>query len=117
MSPVRYQDKPGSLDDGGLDPGSCGGFIDEPDLSIRFGGTTPVQGDGMVDGRPCYYRSRGTGWQFSVAPPGSDDALDLRAWEWGENPYIWPDGGYVTREISEQCIRKAVALWREAGRP
>ncbi len=86
-------------------------------IEVLFGGACPVQGEGIVDGRAIYYRSRGTGWQFSVAPEGSDDALGADCWEYGEDPYHWPDGGWVHGEVSRACIRRAVAKWREAGRP
>lgn len=46
---------------------------------VTFGGGCPVQGDGVVDGFPCYYRSRGAGWSFSVYPVGTDTYNDLEA--------------------------------------
>lgn len=95
-----------------VEQGDTCGSIDEPGLSIAWSGMCPVQGDGDVDGRVCYYRSRGDGWQFSVAAPGSDDALADDAWEYAEDPYIWPAGGYVAAAVSERCIRKAVAAFR-----
>lgn len=90
---------------------TCGSY-DAPGVSIEFGGLCPVQGDGFVDGRACYYRSRGEGWQFHVAADGSDDALGDDAWSYSERPYIFPDGGYVSAAVSRACIAKAVKLFR-----
>lgn len=93
------------------------GSIDEPGLSISWGGACPVQGYGTVDNRACYYRSRGEGWQFHVAAngadPDDDDAIfGEDAWEYAEAPYIWPDGGWVSASVTERRIRKAVAKYR-----
>lgn len=92
--------------------GETDGFIEEGGLSIAWSGMCPVQGDGEIDGRVCYYRSRGDGWQFHVAAPGSDDVFADDAWEYAEAPYIWPAGGYVAAAVSERCIRKAAAAFR-----
>jgi len=59
----------------------------------------------------CYYRSRGEGWQFHVAR--SDDVLlesDVFVYE--ERRYFFPDGGWVSSDVSELCIRAAVARFR-----
>lgn len=96
--------------------GTCGS-VDDDGIDIQFSGACPVQGEGTVDGREVYYRSRGEGWQFHVAAPGSEDALGDEAWEYTEHPYFFPDGGWVDASVSRACIRKAVAKWREAGRP
>lgn len=93
------------------------GELAEDGIDIQFGGACPVQGDGTVDGRVVYYRSRGTGWQFSVAPEGSTDALGTDCWEHAEDKYHWPDGGWVHADVSRECIRRAVSMWRSAGRP
>jgi hypothetical protein len=94
------------------------GWLDEPGLAIAWDGACPVQGEGMVDGRHCYYRSRGEGWQFSVAPPGGsdEDVFADDAWEYSESPYIFPEGGWVHPEVTEAGIRKAVAKFRETTR-
>lgn len=92
--------------------GDTVGCVYDEGLEIEFSGMCPVQGEGELDGRVCYYRSRGDGWQFSVAPTGSDDVFADDAWEYWEERYIWPAGGYVAASVSEVCIRKAVALFR-----
>jgi hypothetical protein len=92
--------------------GETHGFIEEPALSIAWGGVCPVQGDGVIDGRPCYYRSRGEGWQLYIAADGSDEPLADDAWIYSESRYFTPDGGYVASGVSERCIRKAALLFR-----
>jgi len=88
----------------------------EHGLAIAWGGACPVQGEGTLDGRECYYRSRGEGWQFHVAGPDGDVFGD-DAWVYSERKYIFPDGGWVSPAVSARCIRKAVKLYREgAGR-
>lgn len=87
--------------------------------SVDFGGACPVQGWGVVDGHACYYRARGKGWSLEVYPPGAS-ADDLNAsplWEHGEACYIWPDGGYVRPELSQQNIARAVAKFRGRDAP
>lgn len=98
-----------------VEQGETAGALSLPGLEIEWSGMCPVQGDGELDGRACYYRSRGDGWQFHVAAPGSDDALADDAWEYWEDPYVWPAGGYVAASVSEACIRKAVALFRKGA--
>lgn len=93
------------------------GCLHEGGIDVEFGGACPVQGDGEVDGRVVYYRSRGIGWTFSVAPDGSEDALGANCWEYAEDKYHWPQGGWVHADVSRECIRRAVSEWRGAGRP
>lgn len=94
-----------------------GGSIDDDGISISWGGACPVQGDGEINGRSCYYRSRGEGWQFHVAAPRADDPLADEAWSYEERKYSFPDGGWVTAGVSAACIRKAVRQWRAEGSP
>ena len=92
------------------------GELDLPGLAIRWSGACPVQGEGTVDGLPCYYRSRGEGWQFHVGPTPGCDPLDQDGWVYQEDPYVWPDGGWVPSSVSRACILKAVGLYREQRR-
>jgi hypothetical protein len=100
--------------------GSCedtAGAVMDPGVEIEFGGACPVQGWGTVDGLPCYYRSRGDGWQFELRKEAWDyqmERLEFEevVFEYSERCYLWPDGGWVHREVSEKCIRKAVARFR-----
>lgn len=105
------------------------GELVDDGIDIQFGGACPVQGDGTVDGRVMYYRSRGSGWELSIAKEGKrmreplegffpdSPALDEEAWVFAEHPYHWPDGGWVHADVSRECIRRAVAKWRAEGRP
>ncbi|MCC6318267.1 MAG: hypothetical protein IT361_11315 [Gemmatimonadaceae bacterium] len=83
-------------------------------LDIQWGGACPVQGEGTLDGRECYYRSRGEGWQFHVAG-ASGDVFGDDAWTHCERRYIFPAGGWVSAAVSERCIRAAVAKFRAEG--
>lgn len=93
------------------------GSILEPHFEIRWSGMCPVQGEGELEGREVYYRSRGEGWQFHVAREGGNDVFADDAWTWEERLYFFPSGGYVSRSVSERCIRRAVSKWRMSGRP
>lgn len=83
-----------------------------PGVELEFSGACPVQGDGEVDGFPCYYRTRGEGWQFHVATHGGDP-LDDGAFCYWERPYPFPHGGWVHREVSLECIRRGVEAFRK----
>lgn len=96
------------------DLGETNGSLHEGGLEIEFGGACPVQGFGRVDGLPCYYRSRGEGWQFHVASWPNGDPLNEDAWEYFERPYFFPQGGWVSPRVSVECIRRAVSLYRAA---
>lgn len=92
--------------------GETGGVYLDEGVEIHFGGACPVQGEGTVDGRECYYRSRGEGWQFHVAAPGSEDVFGDDAWSHSERCYVWPDGGWVSADVSRACIAQGVAAFR-----
>jgi hypothetical protein len=99
----------------GVTGGDTDGTAAGEGYQVEFGGACPVQGDGAVDGFPCYYRSRGAGWSFSVYAVGVDTYNDLEAapiWEHAETCYLWPDGGWVHTARSIACIERAVALFR-----
>jgi hypothetical protein len=82
---------------------------------VPFGGMCPVQGDGVIDGHPCYYRSRGKGWSLEIYPVGGSLETTPAIFEYGEGCYVWPDGGYVRPELSVQNIERAIAKFRAAG--
>jgi hypothetical protein len=86
---------------------ACCGKIDEPGLQIEWYGACPVQGEGTVDGHPCYYRAR-CGSQLEVY--AIDDLATQR-------PPIWTseemDGdGWDTADVTATFIRQAVTAWR-----
>ncbi len=93
------------------------GKIHERRLDVEWGGACPVQGTGLVDGHPCYFRSRHDSWSFECFAPGTDL----------EAPGPWPDpvytedhpgayageeAGWVEAAESEKNIRAAVARFR-----
>lgn len=89
------------------DHGTTGGSMAEDGLVIEWGGCVPVQGHGTLDGYSCYYRARGNGWRLEV-DTGPADAI----WEFGENPYVWPEAGYIHCSETEKNLRQAVKMWK-----
>jgi len=95
------------------------GSIGDDGIEIDFGGACPVQGMGEVDGHTCYYRSRGRGWQFMVWAKGvTEHQINKHGaepiFEYDEDPYAFPDGGWLHRDESIANIRRAVTKFREA---
>jgi hypothetical protein len=93
---------------------ACGEVSDDG-IDLEFAGACPVQGYGMVHGNPAYYRSRGTGWSLDVYAVGVDvcseeDPTDP-IFSHDENPYAFPDGGWIHRDESIANIRKAAAAF------
>jgi hypothetical protein len=84
--------------------------LSTPELDIEWSGACPVQGEGTLAGRKIYYRSRGEGWQFHVAPEGGE-VFDDGEWVYERRDYFFPDGGWVTSDVSEACVREAVNAW------
>ena len=104
---------------GGLD--ETGGSFFDDGLSIEFGGACPIQGNGTLDGHPCYYRARGRGWTFHVW--ARDAAIEeMSGLPTGEpifcaadlDAYAWPDGSWLHRDVTHQNLLRALAGWREA---
>ena len=80
----------------------------------RVYGQAPVQGTGIVDGLPWYFRAKHDEWSFVLAGSPSADPLEVGAsesgWSAGE-PYggrfeasYMPES--VAWEFIEQCIAK-----------
>lgn len=95
---------------------TSGSYVDPFGYVVEFSGMCPVQGEGQIDNREIYYRSRGEGWSFSVAKPRGDVFAD-DAWYYSEHDYFFPDGGYVSPDVSRACIEKALRKWRLEGCP
>ncbi|TBB60684.1 hypothetical protein ELH43_36720 [Rhizobium ruizarguesonis] len=76
-----------------------------------LGGNAPVQAEGIVDGRPLYFRARGTQWSLEIGYEERGDRPPMwwHVEDWGE----WPDAGYMPEDIALEMIDKAVALYRE----
>jgi hypothetical protein len=90
----------------------CHGEYVADGVDIAFAGACPVQGEGLVNGLPAYYRARGESWSLTIASdPCADPLCDSGAWSYWESPYYFPDGGWLHRDESIANIRKAVSLY------
>lgn len=93
------------------------GIYRSNDAYVNFGGACPVEGIGEIDGHGIYYRSRGEGWSLEIY----EDTIDIAEenvsgdviWEYGESRYYWPDGGWVSAEVSFANIDKALKLFQK----
>ncbi len=88
--------------------------------SGEIGGNCPVQGDGLVDGKPWYFRARGTAWSFEVADdPLCPDANWVSAFgEPGiefEQDYDGGDAGWMEDAVAWGLIEAAIARFRVEG--
>ena len=79
---------------------------------VPFAGMCPVQGEGEIDGHPCYYRARGRVWSLEVYGPGGSAEKSEAIWSTGRACYVWPDAGYLRADLSVQNIEGAVAEFR-----
>lgn len=64
--------------------------------SGTIGGACPLQGDGVVDGLPWYFRARGEAWSFSVAATPDGDAVAAGFSD-------APDGSFYTNGPSDNA--------------
>jgi hypothetical protein len=76
-----------------------------------LGGNCPVQAEGMVDGKPFYFRARGGHWSMGI---GGEVVLSPE-WRYGE-PYGDKEfaAGWMPQHEALGFIAKAIALY--AGR-
>lgn len=84
----------------------CNGYV-----LYWLGGNAPVQAEGIIDGRPLYFRSRGTQWSLEIGRVEEGDRPPM--WWHVENWGEWPDAGYMPEDVALEMIEKAVALYRE----
>ena len=74
-----------------------------------IGGNCPVQAEGVVDGKPFYFRARGDRWSLSVDLNGS-----LLNPEWS---YVEPYGGtefsagWMEEDVALEMIEKAIGIY------
>jgi hypothetical protein len=97
--------------------------IDEPTLKLsgRVGGLVPVQGEGLLDSKPWYFRARYEHWTFTMAEPGGDvhavrSMFHAAALEDGWNlERDWPFGqfsaGYMPLKASLANIRACARMY------
>jgi hypothetical protein len=80
------------------------------DLIVDYiGGNCPVQAEGVIDGKPFYFRARGEHWSMGVGgePVCSPEWEHVE--EWGDGQYA---AGWMPEEVAHQMIAKAVAMYR-----
>lgn len=73
-------------------------------------GMVPVQAEGVVNGHPFYFRSRGSRWSLTVAAAPGGSVWDTAAWRYEEGYGPWPEAGYMP--VEEARAKIAQALWR-----
>lgn len=89
--------------------------FEQDGVSTYYGGACPVQGQGLIDGHPFYYRARGRGWDLDVFE--QHEVLDEDLWpdpifSYRERPYAHPDGGWLQASESKLNILKAAEAFR-----
>ena len=69
-----------------------------------LGGNCPVQAEGTIDGRPFYFRARGSAWSFGVG----DDPVGEPEWEY-EQEYLGGPfaAGWMTEDEARSFIEYA----------
>ena len=84
-------------------------------IFVSFGGACPVQGEGVIDEHPVYYRSRGETWSMDFYAPGTDIEEDLPSesvFSTWHRDYIDYDGGWITAAESMRNILQATEEFR-----
>lgn len=78
----------------------------------NIGGFCPVQAEGSIDGKPFYFRARGSHWSLSI---GGEDVVVKPEWYheegYGEGPF---DAGWMELDEARSFIRKGAGLYRQA---
>jgi hypothetical protein len=80
-----------------------------------LGGYCPVQGYGMVDALPFYFRARHEHWSFEVCENPRADIQDLDTdWraDWYTEEAYDGNAGWMTRKEAHDAIITAVARYR-----
>lgn len=91
----------------------------ERDWNDYIEGQTPLQGYGLIDGYPWYFRARGDSWSLGIVEDKTIDCECLplvgccSGWlieeSWGE----WPSAGYMDEEIAWSLIEDTFKKFRE----
>lgn len=79
-----------------------------------IGGNCPVQAEGEVDGQAFYFRARGDGWQFHVAPTDGeifDNDTFYVEHDYGDGPF---DAGWMPENEALSFIVQAIGEFRAA---
>lgn len=91
------------------------GLLDLEGIFVRWGGACPVQGEGVIDGYPVYYRSRGEWWSAEFFAPGTDISGDLPGYpvfDTDHRDYIGYDGGWIAASESRRNLILAAEEFR-----
>jgi hypothetical protein len=80
-------------------------------------GACPVQGEGVVDGRPWYFRARHDEWSFSVAAASDGDPVGIR---WGDGEGFVVEGEHENASWMPYAeawvlIERSIAEMRAGG--
>lgn len=84
-------------------------------LTVRFYGACPVQGDGMVDGVPLYFRARYSGWSVRIGEALKEDEWDdEKMWvsrgKWGDDSGV--EAGFMPYEVALEFLKREIQEWR-----
>lgn len=81
-----------------------------------IGGNCPVQAEGTFDGLHFYFRARGDGWQFHVAPTNEDifgeHELACYGRDYGDGPF---DAGWMPQHEALGFIVQSIGEYRAAA--
>jgi hypothetical protein len=94
--------------------------MSDPRIEISsLGGSCPVQGEGMVNGRPFYFRARHDHWSFAIATDPETDPVLIDSPAQGfyveeEYTLLGKEGaGYMPVEEARAIILRCAQLFLE----
>lgn len=74
----------------------------------QLAGLCPVEGEGTIDGKPFYFRSRGSKWSIGIG----EDPMFATEWSAGGAWGVDFEAGYMPADIAQAIIEKAAELYR-----
>lgn len=82
----------------------------DPIIKIDYlGGNCPVQSEGLIDGKPYYFRARGDGWSIGIG----GDPVAAPEWSHEEDYGEWPSAGWMPQWEALSFIASAVRIYAE----
>lgn len=85
-----------------------------PNIIIEHqGGACPYQAEGYVNDYPFYFRARGNKLQFNVNKIGERYEDHDVIFYYEETYGVWPEAGYIDKEIAEDFISRASVKFLE----
>jgi hypothetical protein len=82
-------------------------------------GHCPVQGCGLVDGYPWYFRARGESWEMEIADDITVNCeclplvgMSCSGWIIEEDWGTWPEAGYMDEKIAWSFIENTISKFR-----